>query len=227
MFPVASQAPPHIKSGVAPNLGMLGGCVGTNHTLSRDRSVDVCDQARAKRSQQADVDELAAQLNGMNLARDSFTQITEWARSADPKRRFEGTRSFRMLLSVAGEIPIEDVIAAGVVPALTEALGVDGDLDLKFEAAWAITNIASGTPQQTEMVVSAGAIPKLVDLLFCERDDIREQGMWGLGNIAGDRADFRDMILHIDGALQKFIQSCIHSKKPSTVRTGVWSLSNL
>lgn len=196
--------------------------------ICRDLSSVDCERGPfSKRSHQADVDELASQLNSMNLEHDSFAQMSEWARSSDPYLRFEGTRSLRMLLSVAGEIPIQDVISSGVVPALTEALSENNDLNLKFEAAWAITNIASGTPQQTEMVVKAGAIPKLVGLLACERDDVREQGMWGLGNIAGDRAAFRDMILAIDGALSLFVQACMSSGKVSTIRTGVWSISNL
>eukprot|EP00923_Selenidium_pygospionis_P029844 GHVN01053087.1.p1 GENE.GHVN01053087.1~~GHVN01053087.1.p1 ORF type:complete len:376 (+),score=58.73 GHVN01053087.1:96-1223(+) len=195
-------------------------------TLTRSSSRDGPEHLTAKRVAQGDVDELMAQLQTMTLEKNVWSEMAEWAVSADPQKRLEGIRNFRMLLSVAGEIPIQDVIETGVVPCFIMALDCE-DLQLKFEAAWAITNIASGTSKQTEMIVEAGAIPKLVSLLACERDDIREQGMWGLGNVAGDRPQFRDLILKIPGCLSLFVQACRSSTRASTIRTGVWSLSNL
>ena len=52
-------------------------------------------------------------------------------------------------------------------------------LHMQFETASALTNLASGRSEQTQVIIEYGAVPRLVRLLISPREDGREQvGVW-------------------------------------------------
>jgi hypothetical protein len=152
--------------------------------------------------------------------------LSQMVASADPQAQFSGTQQFRKMLSIEQNPPISEVMQAGVVPRFVEFLKEINRPDLQFEAAWVLTNIASGTAEQTRFVVEHGALPIFVELLRSPNDDVREQAVWALGNIAGDSPNFRDLVLQ-SGGLQPIMQLIGNSNKTSMTRNATWALSNL
>ena len=146
------------------------------------------------------------------------------AMSKESTAQVKATTFFRKFLSIEKNPPIQQVINSGVVPCLVEFLKQNDKPSLQFEAAWALTNIVSGTSDHTRVVIEMGAIPVFVQLLSSANDDVCEQAVWALGNIAGDSPQCRDRVLQA-GALQPLLKQLHSNAKLSMLRNGTWTLS--
>ena len=103
--------------------------------------------------------------------------------------------------------------------------------NIQFEAAWALTNIASGNPDQTQHVVELGTVPVFIQFLQHHNPELRDQCIWALGNIAGDCPAMRDLVIsnNIMYPLLTNINAELDSTFPkvSIIRNATWALSNL
>lgn len=209
----------------------LGLKKGVNTEDSRRRRGDTAIQLRKQQKEEG----LAKRRNIMvnNFVSDQssgettpgkFSELMQKLSSQDVATMTEGIRGFRKALSVECNPPVQECIDVGAVPVFVRYLGFDENTELQFEAAWALTNIAS--TDRTQVVVDHDAIPHLVRQLMSGSADVREQCAWCLGNVAGDGPAFRDIILSC-GGLEPLLKNVLNPENVSLLRNCVWTMSNL
>jgi len=156
----------------------------------------------------------------------SLETIVQNAASDQPEVQLSAVQAARKLLSSDRNPPIDDLIASGILPILVHCLTCVDNPSLQFEAAWALTNIASGTSAQTQAVVQAGAVPLFLQLLNSPHQNVCEQAVWALGNIIGDGPQCRDYVIGL--GIVKPLVSFINPNVPLTfLRNVTWVIVNL
>uniref|UniRef100_A0A914QPX5 Importin subunit alpha n=1 Tax=Panagrolaimus davidi TaxID=227884 RepID=A0A914QPX5_9BILA len=148
--------------------------------------------------------------------------------SSNPDIQLASIRQIRKLLSDSFDILKNDkFIESGIIPVLVKYLKHKNS-NVVFEATWALTNLASGTSEQTQAVVDSGAIPLLIDLLESDNSEIVNQAIWALSNIVGDEnADFREQCIKL-GIIPKLLKFIDASDSPTDlIRNVAGTMVNL
>jgi importin subunit alpha-6/7 len=138
-------------------------------------------------------------------------------------------KKLRRMLSVEKNPPVLQVLNSGALFFLVELLSPPenfSDPALVFEASWALTNIAS-TAFTERIVQHPGTVDKLASLLKHDCPHVREQAGWCLGNIAGDKNEFRDMLLQNKSVVDGMIVNLEEPHSSSLLQNLCWSVSNL
>lgn len=183
-------------------------------TLQKRRNVPITDST--------DEDDIEKSLFSTNLDQ----LVRDAAQTENPAAQLAAIQAARKLLSSDRNPPIDPLIASGILPILVQCLECYDNPSLQFEAAWALTNIASGTSEQTNKVVSAGAVPLFLKLLHSPKQNVCEQAVWALGNIIGDGPYLRDYVIElgVTNPLLSFIKPDIPI---SFLRNVTWVIVNL
>ncbi|XP_071819594.1 importin subunit alpha-4-like [Apostichopus japonicus] len=156
----------------------------------------------------------------------TIPEIWQAVNSNNPEQQRKAVHCARKLLSRERDPPIQTVIDNGFLPKFVEFLSHNDDPDIQFEAAWALTNVASGTRKQTMDVVDQNAIPAFVNLLSSTHPRVCEQAVWALGNIAGDGPKLRDQVIR-HGVLNPLLALIQPATPTPFLRNVTWTLSNL
>lgn len=152
--------------------------------------------------------------------------IIQNASSDEPALQLSAVQAARKLLSSDRNPPIDDLVNSGILPILVHCLQCDDQPSLQFEAAWALTNIASGTSAQTQAVVNSGAVPLFLRLLASPHQNVCEQAVWALGNIIGDGPQLRDYVIQL-GVVKPLLSFISPDYPISFLRNVTWVIVNL
>lgn len=138
----------------------------------------------------------------------------------------DNAQKVRRLLSKEPQPPFDDVIQSGLIPRLVQLLDMNEDPMIQFEVAWILTNICSGTSEQTRSVVESGALPKLIKLIRSPDLRVCEQAVWALGNIIGDGSETRDLVISY-GMVPELLSLMHPELEVGFLRNATWVLVNL
>ena len=132
----------------------------------------------------------------------------------------------RRILSIEDNPPIQAVIDSNLVPMFITLL-YHNIPKFQFEAAWCLTNIASGSSENVSTLMEKDIITHFNKLLGSPHIEVVEQVIWGIGNIAGDSPTTRDSVIK-SGSLEKISYILENAPGESTfTRNAAWALSNL
>lgn len=165
------------------------------------------------------------QLRALDLSTtEDYSALLSVLAYEESEKALSAVTRIRRFLSVEKNPPIQAMIEAGGVFVLHKVMTAE-DERIRYEAAWAFTNLLCGTSKQTSTVLKSGCIATLVELVNSDKSwNIKGQAIWALGNIAGDSPIFRDKVLEAGGMTA--ILTHLKEDFLAYMRNASWALSN-
>jgi importin subunit alpha-6/7 len=107
---------------------------------------------------------------------DLLALLAEQIRGDDPILQLDAVTKIRKLLTLENTPPVQQVLALNILHRVVHFLASESP-ELQFEAAWTLTNIASGSSPETRAVVDADAVRRsklsLSDVESLKRENAR------------------------------------------------------
>eukprot|EP01083_Nonionella_stella_P318593 1165384_1 len=165
--------------------------------------------------------------------KEQLSQYVQGCFAKDKQTQLRSTTYMRKLLSIS-DPPIQAIVDSGALPRLVQFLTFDHFEELQHQAVWAVGNITSGNTEHTAAVIKEGAVPIFVSLLDSTSNDVKEESLRSLSNIAGDNSDCSNLVLSC-GVLDKLMPLFesvsginIPTQLPlSLLQKATWAISNL
>ena len=167
--------------------------------------------------------ELFETCNNMKIELSQFPEIIKAFRTQDKIEKYKGLVGIRKLLSLQNS-PIQELIDIGITPDLISLLD-DSPPEFQYESLWCLTNIATGTSDQSNSIVVKGGLPKIIKIMDSNIEELKSQVTWLIGNLATDCAKIRDALIK-EKAFDKLITNLASTNNQQLIKTTIWAISN-
>ena len=167
--------------------------------------------------------ELFETCNNMKIELSQFSNIIKAFRTQDKIEKYKGLVGIRKLLSFPVS-PIQELIDIGITPDLISLLD-NSPPEFQYEALWCLTNIATGTSDQSNSIVVKGGLPKIIKLLDSNIEELKSQATWLIGNLATDCAKIRDALIR-EKAFDKLVTNLASTNNNHLIKESTWAISN-
>ncbi|KAJ6237185.1 importin alpha [Anaeramoeba flamelloides] len=157
---------------------------------------------------------------------ESIPEITNKLMDIFCSNKLELVKELKEIVSLEHKPPFNEIINSGVIKVLVEFLNEDNNLQLQFETAWILSNIASGTSLQTKFIVDHETIPIFIRLLNSKSELVCEQAVWAIGNIAIDCIEYRNYLIVLE-VFPILLNILINVTNHEFILNILWTLSNL
>ena len=158
---------------------------------------------------------------------DTITEDIHNYKSIQSQNLDKAIHDLRVFTSKEINPQFEKVLDSGLVPFL---LKIPKEIDIKnktlIDILWIITNLLSGTSEVSTKVIDYGAIDFLIENLIHTDHDVICQTLWGISNIAGESAYYRDYLLD-RGVLPSVLFFINNNDKIEHLRIASWLVNNL
>lgn len=143
--------------------------------------------------------------------------------SSNPSEQYLALVGIRKLICI-DKPPIQEIIDKGLVFAFVELLNHQFP-EFVYEAISCLTLICSGTPDQSNTVISKGGAKIFIHLCDSVFFEIQEQAILGIGNLASENVTLRDKLIDL-GALEKIKFYLQTSERRSLLKNCLFCLTN-
>ncbi|GKY92127.1 hypothetical protein MPSEU_000184100 [Mayamaea pseudoterrestris] len=194
----------------------LASDMSMNYTLTNDTAMTI-DESTQQPSMEEDIYILKKAREVMVASQDNTTLV------------LEAVRSVRRLLCRPKHPPVDlvvQMVKMDIVPHLVRFLSMTKHADIVFEAEWTLTNITD-TKLASVVVKQPGAVHCLAKNLGHEDTSVSLQAAWCLGNIAGDKPEYREGLLQMPEVVYGLIANLENYRSVEHMRNVAWAMSSL
>lgn len=201
-----------------------GSDIASQRSKRRDQESEIRKQKREKLLSSKRIRFSEVEGNG-NVEEFTIEQVQQLARAIQKsdKNNLNNLKNLRKAFAQGSEL-----ISAflGVQNSLRSMVGhlTGNNAQFQFEAAWCITNLATGDHEDTMKVLKASAV-YLITYLSGQNVQLQDQCAWALGNFSGDSQECRD-ILRAQGIIAPMV-NLLKCPISTVVQSAAFALSNL